>query len=291
MAHRLSGTRPGLALGALLAIVVVTAGWWALALWPTGGVEPEWLERTRLACFGSPPGGLPNTGGWLVLVGQPLGMVAYLLAVWPDALRADLLRWWRRPLRRGALAAVGIAVGVGIALAAGRVEAMRTAGNPPTVEPDGILRTESVDLSGIVLVDQHGVTRPLDSLARSVALLTAAFAHCQTICPTIVRDLQRTRAASGRDAIPLVIVTVDPWRDTPGRLSTIARDWDVGAHDLVLSGDVDDVEGALDRLGVARTRDERTGDVIHRPVTFRLDSGRVVRRLDGGWGRVVALMD
>ena len=39
--------RGALALGALAVILGVTAAWWALALWPAGDVEPEWLARGK----------------------------------------------------------------------------------------------------------------------------------------------------------------------------------------------------------------------------------------------------
>src|SRR5688500_19433216 len=72
--------RPGLALTALAAILVITAAWWALALWPAAA-EPEWLARTRAACFGSERGGLPDAGGWVLLVGEPIGMLVAPLAI------------------------------------------------------------------------------------------------------------------------------------------------------------------------------------------------------------------
>lgn len=290
MAHRLSPARPGVALGALLVLAAVTAAWWALALWPAGPVEPEWLERTRAACFGSPPGGLPNTGGWLVLIGQPLGMFGWLFVVWPVALREDIHRAWATLRGRIALSGIAAAVLIGAALAGLRVGAMHAASAPVEIEPEGNLTVQAMDLEGLALIDQHGAMRSLESLAQRPALLTMAFAHCQTICPTIVRDLQRIRSAAGHDTVPLVIITVDPWRDTPARLATIATSWGLAPHDVVLSGDIDQVQDALDRLGVARTRNQHTGDVIHRPVSFRLEHGRVVRRLDGGWGNAAVLL-
>jgi hypothetical protein len=79
------------ALAALVAIGLVTAAWWALALYPAA-TAPDWVSRTRLACFGAAPGGLPNAGGWILLAGEPLGMLAMLLAAFGDAVRRDL-RW------------------------------------------------------------------------------------------------------------------------------------------------------------------------------------------------------
>ena len=70
-----------IAIAALAAIVAVTAAWWALALWPAGDTTPEWVLRTREVCFGTTEDGLPNAGGWLLLIGQPLGMVGFLAIV------------------------------------------------------------------------------------------------------------------------------------------------------------------------------------------------------------------
>jgi hypothetical protein len=41
-----AGARARTALGALAAIVVITASWWALALWPAADA-PTWVLRTR----------------------------------------------------------------------------------------------------------------------------------------------------------------------------------------------------------------------------------------------------
>ena len=45
-------------LAALGLILLITAGWWALALWPIA-VHPGWLARTREVCFGTGLDGLP----------------------------------------------------------------------------------------------------------------------------------------------------------------------------------------------------------------------------------------
>jgi len=77
--------RGALALGALATILAITAAWWALALWPLAGA-PAWLARTREVCFGAAPGGLPDAGGWILLIGEPVGLVTVLAVVWGGAL-------------------------------------------------------------------------------------------------------------------------------------------------------------------------------------------------------------
>ena len=98
--------QPGLALVALVAIVLITVAWWALALHPVTAATPHWLARTQDVCFGTGATGLPSVGGWIVLIGEPVGMVIALLLIWGESLRRDL-RWLRA--RRWGLAAMAVA--------------------------------------------------------------------------------------------------------------------------------------------------------------------------------------
>jgi protein SCO1/2 len=145
-------------------------------------------------------------------------------------------------------------------------------------------------MDAVILTDQHGTRRSLVELARQPTLVTFAFGHCATVCPTVIRDLDRARRKAGRTEVPLVLVTVDPWRDTPSRLATLARQWQLSPHDLVLSGEVGEVETALDALDITRTRNLTTGDVGHVATVLWMDQGRVQARLDGGWSGVGALL-
>ena len=87
----MTSARPGQVLPALAMILVITVSWWTLALWPIDtATAPEWLTLTREVCFGTAGGGLPNAGGWLLLVGQPLGMLLVLFAVWGREVREAL---------------------------------------------------------------------------------------------------------------------------------------------------------------------------------------------------------
>ena len=89
-----STTRAWVALGALGTVLAITIGWWALALWPVDAETPAWFVRTREVCFGAMASGLPNAGGWLLLVGQPLGMLLILVIGWPDSVSTTCI--WPR---------------------------------------------------------------------------------------------------------------------------------------------------------------------------------------------------
>jgi cytochrome oxidase Cu insertion factor (SCO1/SenC/PrrC family) len=283
--------RPGAASLALLLILVITAAWWALALWPAGAVEPAWLMRTRAACFGSAPGGLPDAGGWILLIGEPIGMLGVLMAVWGGALRDDLRRMRTDPRWRFVMVGVGAVSLVGLAAFGQRVAFAAGLGAPPSASPSGTPSPVDIDVSAFILTDQQGRRTSLAGFQGGPVLLTFAFGHCTTVCPTILHDLLIARAAANRPEVPLLVISLDPWRDTPARLPSLASAWALGPEDRVFSGSVDEVERTLDALGVGRRRDGTTGNIDHAGTVMALDDrGHIVWRVDGGWGRVKELL-
>lgn len=283
--------RPGAELLALVAILAITAAWWALALWPAGATQPDWLARTRAACFGAPRGGLPDAGGWILLIGEPAGMLAALFAVWGRSLRRDA-RWILR--RRAWRFAGAVCVTLGIAsvtwlgVRVGRAWALGRAAAPVS---RAIARRVDRDPPAISLANQRGQRTSLSDFRGRPVLLAFAFSHCGTVCPALVTDLKLARRSANRPDVALVVITLDPWRDTPDRLPAIAERWGLGAADRILSGGVSEVEQVLDAFGVWRRRDERTGDIDHATVAMLLDRrGRIAWRVDGGWSGVAELL-
>ncbi|HWI20725.1 MAG TPA: hypothetical protein VNT81_23380, partial [Vicinamibacterales bacterium] len=109
------------AVAALAAIIAITASWWALALWPVGSAAPEWFLRTREVCFGSTADALPTSAGWLLLIGQPLGMIALLATVWGPELRAGLALMMAKVSGQLTVAVVSALVVAGLGATAVRV--------------------------------------------------------------------------------------------------------------------------------------------------------------------------
>lgn len=275
------GGRGGVALLALYAILLVTAAWWALALWPVAQV-PEWLARTRAMCFGSSPDGLPNAGGWLLLAGQPLGMLIVLFAVWGGEVGAAVRRLRQGAVGRALLGATVMALLVAAGLATLRVRS--ASGEPFDPVAGGAALTRLNDAApDLSLVDQHGATLSLADFAGRPVLVTFAYAHCQTVCPVVVHEaLEAQRAAADLDPA-LLVVTLDPWRDTPSRLPSIAEGWGLGPGAHVLSGEVDAVERTLSAWRIPRVRNEANGELSHPAIVYVVSAeGRITYALPGG---------
>ena len=108
-------------------------------------------------------------------------------------------------------------------------------------------------------------------------LLTFAFAHCETICPTVVQTARAALDITAGVAPALWIVTLDPWRDTPGALPGLAARWQLDGDKMrVLSADVDTVLGVLDAYHVPHQRNLQTGDITHPALVYIMDAtGRI----------------
>lgn len=280
--------RPHVAVVALAAILAITAAWWALALWPLSADAPSWLLVTREVCFGASPTGLPNAGGWLLLTGEPLGMLGVLVVVWGGDLRAGLAAMNRRIPGRIASASVVLASVAGLGAAGWRVA---SASAPDPGEAFSLSaplpRRGTAPAPALALLDQHGTTTDLASYRGRWVLVTFAFGHCEDICPIIVDHAKRARVDEGAEDVPLLVVTLDPWRDTPDRLPGLAKNWELGPEDRMLSGSVAEVNATLDAWRIARVRDENTGGISHGSTIVVVDpAGRAAWRVEGAPQRV-----
>jgi protein SCO1 len=267
---------------ALGAILVITLGWWALALWPLPAEAPPALLRARTVCFGTGDNGLPNGIGWMMLIGEPI-MITLLLvsAVGGTTIRETFEGLAQRSLGRIALNTTALGLVAALALVGARVTYALGIGKPnPAQFSAGIAAVSRIGRPAppLDLVDQRGSTVTLAALRGRPALVTFAYAHCQTVCPLIVENVVRARnqLASQGAAPQVVVITLDPWRDTPSRLPDMARQWGLPDDAYVLSGPVQDVEAALGRWGVPRTRNGQNGEITHPNVVYVLDgSGKI----------------
>lgn len=280
-----------LALTALGAILLISVGWWAAALWPLPTATPEWVVRARAACFGTTESGLPNAGGWILLVGTPLTMLAALLVIWGGAVRGGLWRLARSAGGRRLLAAVATALVVGGVAAYARVASAYVGARVEAgTEPATRSRLARLDREAppLALQDHHGRPVRLEDFRGRPVLLTFAYGKCETVCPVIVQSVRSAQAELAELAPVVLVVTLDPWRDTPLRLPHIAETWRLPADAYLLGGDVAAVEATLDAWQVARSRDPRTGEVLHPSLVYVIDAdGRIAFAVTGNAEQIV----
>lgn len=277
-------------LAAGVVILAVTAAWWGLALWPLSASAPPALLRARVICFGTADNGLPTTFGWMMLTGEPL-MITLLLygAVGGPTIRETLRRLGLSPVGRLALRAVRAGIVVGLLAAVARVGWALDSGADAGV-PSTTMRVDR-PAPPLNLVDQRGSTVTLARLAGRPALVTFAYAHCETVCPIVVAEVIRAHDRTPGPRPAIVVMTLDPWRDTPSRLPAVADLWGLPQDASVVSGAVPEVVAALDRWSVPRSRNLQTGEVTHANLVYVLDgSGRIVYATGGDAKTIVRLL-
>jgi cytochrome oxidase Cu insertion factor (SCO1/SenC/PrrC family) len=279
------------ALAALAVILAITAGWWSLALWPVGPSTPAWLLRTRAVCFGASLNSLPNAGGWLLLVGQPLGLLALLTTVWPTELRAGLAQATRRMPGQVTVGLATAAIVAGMIAVVGRIAAWDdtafSAGNDADIAAQ--LTRVSDPAPAFSLIDQRGQAITLERFRGHPVLVAFAYAHCDTICPLVVGDVLAAQRQLTDRSPAVVVVTLDPWRDTPSRLGTIAEGWNMGPDAHLLSGSPAVVERTLNAWRVPRVRNEQTGNLSHPAIVYVIGpDGRIAYVVQGNATAIAA---
>jgi len=121
--------------------------------------------------------------------------------------------------------------------------------------------------------DQRGAVRTLASLRGTPRAVALVYTHCTNSCPLIVGELRRLAAASRAG---IVLVSLDPARDTPGRLAEYAAEHGLdAARWTLLSGSDDDVRDLAAALGV-RYRRTSPAELAHANAITLLDASGAV---------------
>lgn len=264
---------PALVLGLWIAS---TLFWWAFAFAPLPSHTAEWVTAARYACFGTIASGLPAAEGWLLLVVAPATFLVAMFFLWGRELTGAVRRVARSRWGQAVFVVVAVAVMVEGTWVAAKVRAAQQVENlsaaiadtSTTLPRDYPRRTALAP--DFTLVDQHGDAVALGRFRGRPVVVTFVYAHCATMCPLIVETLKQ--AMPGARASEILMVTLDPWRDTLSALPAAARHWELPDHFHFLSArSADDVLRVVRAYEVPFERDEKTGDVSHPGLVFVVD--------------------
>ena len=253
-------------------LAVTMALWW-FALLPVGESTPAWVAKAQAACFGTTMSGLPDAGGWIMITLAPLSLItAIVIGLYSETI-AGLHRLWKQPAGKALCLACSLLVVVQCSWASKRVRtgvALEQAVYAPIETsdlPQNYPKT-SEPVAAFNLIDQSGQQVSLPSSDAKAKILTFAFAHCQTVCPALVASSLAALKELPEDKVELLIITLDPWRDTPAALPTLATQWKLPRNARVLSGDVDTVNKVISEYKIPTERNEKNGDVTHPAIIY-----------------------
>ena len=244
---------------------------------PLPSAPPEWLTAARSACFGSIESGVPAAWGFMLLVLAPASFLVAIFVLWGSELAASVRAVARLRLGQCLLAALAVAVVVEATWVTAKLRTARAVASwdqglrdrgaeLPTEYP-----RQTAPAPELGLVDQHGRRISLASFKGRPVVLTFVFGHCQTLCPLVVETIKR--AQPGAAPSEVLLVTLDPWRDTPSALPAIARQWEIPENFRVLSSkSTDAVLGVARAYQVPFERNETSGDIVHPGLVFLIDA-------------------
>ncbi|MEX1099655.1 MAG: SCO family protein [Bacteriovoracaceae bacterium] len=256
-----------------------TMAWWALAFLPNEQTSPEWVLASRNACFGTLQSGLPNAGGWVLLIGTPITFLIAIFTIWPDEIRKSIRILFSSV--SGKLVTISFvslmiyeAVLVANKIQAGlKVESIDFSSSLQGDLPEHYPRTfKTAPL--FKHINQSGEEISLNNLLKKhkTVTLSFAFAQCQTVCPMIVNKLKAAAKKVDSSSTAFVVITLDPWRDTRAAVASWANGLKLPPNAHILTGPVEDIQRTLKSYNVPNKRNLKTGDVEHPPLTYVIDS-------------------
>lgn len=145
----------------------------------------------------------------------------------------------------------------------------------------------SVHDLGTTWLDQRGDSVTLDRIGGAAQVVAFVYTSCHTTCPAILAELKRldaTLPAARRARVRFLLVSLDPGRDTPGRLAAWAAGNELDpARWTLLNGS----EGTVREL--AATLDVRYqslpgGEVAHANMITVLDAAGTIVHRQGALG-------
>ena len=112
------------------------------------------------------------------------------------------------------------------------------------------------------LQDVNGITKTLEDYAGKVLMVYFGYTQCPDICPTALAQAAHAMEVldTGHENVQVVMVTVDPERDTPDILDAYVKAFN--PEFIGLYGDADALEKTADAFNVIYNK-EATGDPEH----------------------------
>jgi protein SCO1/2 len=131
-------------------------------------------------------------------------------------------------------------------LLAGEVDSSRPA------LASGTWLTDAKPIGEFHLIDSQGRSFTRAALMGHPTLIYFGFTHCPDECPDTLAELARVKRNAALPGLQVLLVTVDPERDTPAVLAGYLRQFDPSF--LGLTGDPAEIRRFAGALGIGITR-------------------------------------
>jgi protein SCO1/2 len=146
------------------------------------------------------------------------------------------------------VALIAVVIGLTVSKALNRQDQV----NPAQLLDAGIvLLPQGRPMPDVRLIDQNGAVQPVDQLQGAWTVLFFGYTFCPDICPTTLAELRQLKGMlpeENRDNLRVVLVSVDPARDTPQQLKEYLGFFD--AEFRGLTGELADIQKLSNSVGI-----------------------------------------
>jgi protein SCO1/2 len=148
--------------------------------------------------------------------------------------------------------------------------------------PTGIVREPAPDVGAVSLPDAAtGAAFSTRADPGEVLVVYFGYTSCPDVCPTTLADLRQALRELGDDGdkVEVAMVTVDPGRDDPERLTSYVQSFVAGAHAL-RTDDPSELGAAAEAYGVSydvTTTAEGDIEVAHSAFLYAVDAAGLIR--------------
>lgn len=145
--------------------------------------------------------------------------------------------------------------------------------------------------------NRHDDSMELRDLRGRVQVVAMVYTHCEHACPRILADMKRIRdnlPEEARPATNFTIISIDPERDTPGRLTEFANENNLSDDEwTLLNGNQGDVLEIAALLGVKYKRISETDFTHSNMITVLNKEGEIVhqrKKLQDQHGEIIKII-
>ncbi len=145
-------------------------------------------------------------------------------------------------------------------------------------EPLKKLSGESVYNLSSTWTTQKEENLKLDHFREKIMITAMIFTHCESACPRIVADMQHLESAlteKERKQISFLLISMDPQRDTPSRLTEFVQDHKLNANWTLICSTPDATMEIANVLGI-KVKKLDSGGFDHSNIIHVLDREGVV---------------
>jgi len=284
------------------------AALWYIAFSPISTTTPEWLIIVRDICFGTREDGMPAGYGWLTLFFSPVSMLIAIFLIWSKSVIINTVIY---SLKKRSLFFIIFTLLISLLF----FEIFWVFKKLKIIQLKNNISYESLPQNNKSIDSYQKIDAPFPRFSfysrnennietlysnkhiKGPAVVTFAYAHCETICPVIIKNSIRgvenfNQIVSKNQtdtSAKVYIISLDPWRDTPSMSKMIADQWKLPPDaSIITSHDEKKINQLLDDLDVNRSRNEKTGEIIHPALVYILDSNsRIIFKLNNPDSRLI----